>query len=78
MATLSPKERCIKLLLESSGTGRLLPNMVVTYPFFLASSTSPSKNVLIFGYVSKYRSIYSAASFLLILKSWLNPNELIP
>ena len=52
--------------------------MVVTYPFFLASSTSPSKNVLIFGYVSKYRSIYSAASFLLILKSWLNPKELIP
>ena len=44
MATRSPKDRCMKLLEASSGTGRLRPYSVVTYPSFFARPTILSRN----------------------------------
>ena len=49
MATLSPKERCIKLEEDSSGMGLRLPYMVVIKPCSLAFATRLSKYSLTLG-----------------------------
>ena len=69
MASLSPK--AITILLDDfiSGINLLLFKSVNTYPSSLALSMAPCKKSLIFGYLSKYIAIYSAASFLVIFKS---------